>query len=111
MNSRNRSIGRIAAATGIGLVAALGLAGCGTPPGGAGALSQQRIDEIVASPDRSAADRTNDLRRKPAQMLAFIGPRPGMVALDLSAGGGYTTELLARAVGPTGRVYGQSAVS
>ena len=31
-----------------------------------------------------------------------------MVALDLSAGGGYTTELLARAVGPTGRVYGQS---
>ena len=33
---------------------------------------------------------------------------PGMVALDLSAGGGYTTELLARAVGPTGQVYGQS---
>jgi predicted methyltransferase len=32
-----------------------------------------------------------------------------MVALDLSAGGGYTTELLARAVGPMGRVYGQSA--
>jgi predicted methyltransferase len=42
-------------------------------------------------------------------MLAFIGLRPGMVALDLSAGGGYTSELLARAVGPTGRVYGQSA--
>jgi predicted methyltransferase len=31
-----------------------------------------------------------------------------MVALDLSAGGGYTTELLARSVGPQGRVYGQS---
>src|SRR5262249_38670699 len=31
-----------------------------------------------------------------------------MTALDLSAGGGYTTELLARAVGTTGRVYGQS---
>ena len=41
-------------------------------------------------------------------MLAFIGMRPGMTALDLSAGGGYTTELLARAVGPTGTVYGQS---
>jgi predicted methyltransferase len=41
-------------------------------------------------------------------MLAFIGIRPGMVALDLSTGGGYTTELLARAVGPTGRAYGQS---
>jgi predicted methyltransferase len=72
-------------------------------------ISKERIAEIVGSPDRSAADRTNDIRRQPAQMLAFIGVQPGMVALDLSAGGGYTTELIARAVGPTGRVYGQSA--
>ncbi|MDH4188625.1 MAG: hypothetical protein OEW21_00270 [Betaproteobacteria bacterium] len=72
-------------------------------------LSQTRIAEIVASPDRREADRRNDLRRKPEQMLAFIGVRPGMVVLDLSAGGGYTAELLARAVGPAGRVYGQSA--
>jgi len=72
-------------------------------------LSTERIAEILASPDRSAADRTNDIRRKPAQMLAFIGIVPGMVVMDLSSGGGYTTELLARAVGPTGRVYGQSA--
>jgi predicted methyltransferase len=72
-------------------------------------LSQQQIARIIESPDRSAADRANDLRRKPQALLAFIGLRPGMVALDLSAGGGYTTELLARAVGPTGRVYGQSA--
>ncbi len=42
-------------------------------------------------------------------MLAFIGVRPGSTVLDLSAGGGYTTELLARAVGPAGHVYGQSA--
>lgn len=70
-------------------------------------LSKERIAEIVASPDRSAADRLNDVRRKPEDMLAFIGIRPGMTALDLSAGGGYTTELLARAVGPTGRAYGQ----
>ena len=33
---------------------------------------------------------------------------PGIVALDVSAGGGYTSELLARAIGPQGRVYGQS---
>lgn len=74
-----------------------------------GSLTNERIAEIVASPDRSAADRTNDVRRKPDLMLAFIGVRPGMVALDLSAGGGYTTELIARAVGPTGMAYGQSA--
>ncbi len=71
-------------------------------------LAPERIAEILASPDRSAADRTNDQRRKPYEMLNFIGIRPGMVALDVSAGGGYTTELLARSIGPTGRVYGQS---
>ena len=73
------------------------------------ALATEKIAAIVASPDRSAADRNNDMRRKPVELLAFIGVRPGLVVLDLSAGGGYTSELLARAVGPTGRVYGQSA--
>jgi predicted methyltransferase len=77
-------------------------------PSPAAALTPQRIKEIVASSDRSDADRANDVRRKPAEMLAFIGIVPGMVAVDLSTGGGYTTELIARAVGPTGRVYGQS---
>jgi predicted methyltransferase len=81
------------------------LGGCAHAPG---PISSERIAEILASPDRRPADRTNDVRRKPAEMLAFIGVRPGMVALDLSAGGGYTTELIARAVGPEGRVYGQS---
>jgi predicted methyltransferase len=76
---------------------------------GAKPLSRAEIDALVASPDRSEADRKNDERRKPAEMLAFIGVRPGMVALDVSAGGGYTTELVARAIGPNGRVYGQSA--
>jgi predicted methyltransferase len=81
------------------------LASCANNPGG---LSSERIAQIVASPDRSAADRKNDVRRKPEEMLGFIGVRPGMLALDISAGGGYTTELIARAVGPTGRVYAQS---
>ncbi|MBS0644227.1 MAG: hypothetical protein U1E70_25765 [Acetobacteraceae bacterium] len=72
------------------------------------ALSSAQVGQIVASPDRSAADRTNDLRRKPELLLPFIDPRPGMTVLDVSAAGGYTSELLARAVGPSGRVYGQS---
>ncbi|MFZ4479054.1 MAG: hypothetical protein ACOYNZ_04065 [Rhodoferax sp.] len=71
-------------------------------------LTIEQIAQIVGSLDRSAADRNNDLRRKPEQMLAFIGIRPGMMALDLSTGGGYTAELLARAVGPSGTAYGQS---
>jgi predicted methyltransferase len=71
-------------------------------------LTPQQIKTILASPDRSAADRTNDQRRHPEEMLAFIAITPGITALDVSAGGGYTTELLARSVGPTGKVYGQS---
>ena len=71
-------------------------------------LTAEQAKQIVASPDRSAADRTNDRRRKPEEMLVFIGIRPGITALDLSAAGGYTTELLARSIGPSGAVYGQS---
>ena len=87
------------------------LAGCAivAPPSTPPPLAPERIAAIVASPDRSAADRSNDNRRKPVEMLEFIGIRPGITALDLSAAGGYTTELLARAIGPGGRVYGQSA--
>ncbi|MDM0115885.1 hypothetical protein QTI66_27300 [Variovorax sp. J22R133] len=82
---------------------------CATSPsaGLAPTISAQQIAGIITSPDRTAADRTNDIRRKPEQMLVFIGVRPAMVALDVSAAGGYTTELLARAIGPTGTVYGQ----
>ena len=92
------------------LLALLALGACANPgvDHPSAVLSSERVAAIVASPDRSAADRRNDLRRKPVQMLEFIGIRPGMVALDVSAGGGYTTELLARSVGPSGRVYGQS---
>ena len=88
-------------------LAALICAACAST-GGPPALTSQQIASIVAATDRSDADRRNDERRKPAEVLAFIGVRPGMTALDVSAGGGYTTELLARAVGPGGRVYGQS---
>jgi predicted methyltransferase len=71
-------------------------------------LSRAQIAAIVASPDRSQADRTNDQRRHPEDLLAFIGAKPGWTALDVSTGGGYTTELLARVVGPTGMVWAQS---
>ena len=91
----------------VAALAALVCAACASiagPP----ALTSPQIAAIVAATDRSDADRRNDERRKPAAMLAFIGVKSGMTALDVSAGGGYTTELLARAVGPGGRVYGQS---
>ena len=69
----------------------------------------QDYNAIVAAPDRSDADRQTDQRRKPAEMLAFTGVRTGMKVLDVGAAGGYSTELLARAVGPTGKVYAQDS--
>ena len=72
-----------------------------------------RVDyaAIVAAADRTPADRALDGGRKPAAFLAFLGVLPGWHVADLSAGGGYTTELLARAVGRTGSVYAQNAPS
>ena len=65
--------------------------------------------DVVDAPDRSAADRALDAGRHPAELLAFIGVRPGMRVAELAAGGGYTTELLARAVAPDGRVWSQNS--
>ena len=48
-----------------------------------------------------------DAFRKPAELLGFAGIAPGMRVADLGAGGGYSTELLARAVGPSGAVFAQ----
>lgn len=95
----------MSAAVVIGLVSAC----AGLPePQSPAALTGAQITAIVSSPDRTAADKVNDKRRKPEQMLGFIGLRPGMTALDVVAGGGYTTELLARGIGPTGRVFAQA---
>ena len=94
---------------GVASVAGIGCAGPGASSGSAPTLSRSQIEAIVASPDRSDADRRNDVRRKPVEMLAFTGVRPGMTVLDVVAGGGYTSELMARAVAPDGRVYSQTS--
>jgi predicted methyltransferase len=75
------------------------------------ALSQGSVPDfaaIAAASDRSDADRAIDKRRDPVKFYSFTGVRTGMKVLDMGAGGGYSTELLARAVGPTGVVYGQN---
>ena len=77
-----------------------------------GAIPDSKIPKYVVdavdSQERPAADRQLDASRKPEQVLAFFGIRPGMKVADLWAGGGYTTELLARTVGPDGKVYSQN---
>lgn len=67
------------------------------------------IKAIVDAQDRSPEDQKLDSGRHPAELLAYFGIAPGMKVADLAAGGGYTTELLARAVGASGVVYGQNS--
>jgi len=62
------------------------------------------IDAAVAAPGRPEAQVKLDAGRKPAEMLKFLGLRRGDRALDLFGGSGYFSEIMARAVGPEGRV-------
>jgi len=89
------------------------LAASGTLAEGAKEATNKAPDyeAIVASPDRSDADRQADQRRQPAKMLAFADVTNGMKVLDMEANAGYSTELLARAVGPTGVVYAQDSAA
>jgi predicted methyltransferase len=63
---------------------------------------------VVASTERPDADKARDADRKPAEMLAFAGVRPGMRIIELAPGGGYFTRLLSLAVGERGYVYTNS---
>lgn len=80
----------------LGLLVALAAPALAAPP--------PPIAAAVADPSRPAADRARDAERKPAEMLAFAGVKPGMVVVDVMPGGGYFTRLFAKAVGPTGKV-------
>jgi predicted methyltransferase len=66
-------------------------------------------EAIVNAPDRDARDKQRNGQRKPAQLIAFAGAKPGMHVADLGAGTGYTAELMARAVAPGGTVVAQDS--
>lgn len=89
------------------LVLALALAtatGAGADP----APIAEAYTAALAHPDRSENDRHRDTARRPAEVLALAGIRPGMHVADLMAGGGWYSEVLARVVGRDGRVYAQN---
>lgn len=77
---------------------------------GSQALSES-YKQVVASPIRTDEDRSADAKRKPLEFLQFTNVRPGMRVLDIAAGGGYTTQLLALVVGSNGTVWAQGTKS
>jgi predicted methyltransferase len=66
------------------------------------------VSAIVDAADRTDADRPLDAGRHPGELLTFLALTPGMRVAELAAGAGYTTELLARTVGPKGRVWAEN---
>ena len=83
------------------LLVGLAVAACATEP------AAPTIDyaAVLADPIRPEADRIRDSDRKPAELVAFAGVRPGDKVAELAPGGGYFTRILSGVVGPEGRVY------
>ena len=85
-----------------------GFAGCATTPAADPRVAADRYQKVIANPIRTDQDRRMDASRDPADFLPFTQVQPGMIALDVAAGGGYTSQLLALAVAPEGKLYAQT---
>jgi predicted methyltransferase len=90
--TRNNWISMLA----VGAVAVAGAAWAATPA---------NITQALADKARPAADSARDAARKPGELLAWAGVKPGDKVADLIMGGGYFTRILSPAVGPKGHVY------
>jgi len=100
------------------LILALMVAGCDRPASepeaaasapepAAAAVVEEKVSiyaAAVASETRLEGDRDSDAGRKPEAVLEFFGIQPGDVVLEMWAGGGYYTEMLAHVVGESGKV-------
>jgi predicted methyltransferase len=80
------------------------LSACATGAAG-GAMATDVIAAAVADAGRPDADRQRDADRKPAEMLAFAGVKPGSKVAEMLPGQGYFTRIFSKAVGSSGAVY------
>ena len=84
------------------------LAGCASPAKEDPRAAAERYRQVIESPIRTDQDHRMDASRHPAEFLPFTQVKPGMMVLDVSAGGGFTTQLLALAVAPDGKLWAQT---
>jgi predicted methyltransferase len=86
----------------------LGVSACAMtgsePPAASQAQAMSAIEAGVGNPARTAELRALDASRKPAEVLNWLGLKPGMDAADLITGSGYWAQIMAVAVGPEGSV-------
>ena len=67
-----------------------------------------RMRAALAAPERAADNKARDAARKPIETVQFFGIETGETVVDMIAAGGWFTEVLSAAVGPTGKVYAQN---
>ena len=74
---------------------------------GAEAVAPDFIDKLQ-SELRPAEDKVRDAVRRPVQVMDELGVQEGWTVVDVAAGGGWYTEVLSAAVGPSGKVLSQA---
>jgi predicted methyltransferase len=72
---------------------------------------QEMLAAAVANAGRSTADRDQDAKRRPTEVLALTQIAAGQRVIDIFSAGGWYAEILAYAVGPNGQVYAQNPPS
>jgi predicted methyltransferase len=68
----------------------------------------KRMETALLSPARPAEDKQRDASRRPIVTVQFLGIETGDTVIDVIAAGGWFTEVLSAAVGPTGKVLAQN---
>jgi predicted methyltransferase len=63
------------------------------------------IQKAVDSPDRPDKDKARDVGRKPAEVFALSGIKPGDKVIEIAAFGQYDTNIMVNIVGPKGHIY------
>ena len=64
-----------------------------------------KLEQAVASDQRTAKYVTRDQYRHPVETLSFFGFQPDMTVVELIPGGGWYTEILALALKDSGKLY------
>ena len=67
-----------------------------------------RMETALLSPERPFEDKERDAARRPIQTVQFLGIETGDTVIDVIAVGGWFTEVLSAAVGPSGKVLAQN---
>jgi predicted methyltransferase len=85
------------------LAAAVLIAGCAVTS--TREATAQALDNILADPHRSEADRARDRYRHPKDTLLFFGVRPEMTVLEVWPEPGWYTEIIAPLLRDKGKYY------